>query len=675
MSSLISTTLVENALISEISPSLNYAVVSGPSKSTYTTSNASTFSNSVVQFTVKTPNQSVLIDRAVKMSARLTLKFNIGGPVGSKYSVPFDEDEPAEDQVTVFEYSNTESFQAYPLNSLITNSNIEINNAGVSCSNMDLKDILSTLTDHRALNKKNSSTPSYYDSIYGEYEDCVGATNSPLAGSFSNSLDDSYQGRGGHPVTMIVRHYDAAGDEYPLVAPYGEENGFYSCLKPAAEGDTWIIYLTGDFTENFLYLSPLLSTLSHDQQGMMGVNDITINLNIDSECKRVFSTAKTFSDPAVENSLRPLYISKIAIEKDGGAVGWENLKMSFNFLTLQSSQLARIKEPTQVLPYMRFDKHITSANGLTVIAPQKSGEVISNSLSLTSVPDRIFVAARIPLSAQNSACPSSFLALEKINVSFDNGDGALANCSPVDLFSLSQKNGSAQTFSSFRGVMSVHASEVPDQLFKQIPSFGSVLCIDPANDLNLPEFITNGSIGAYNLSITVTIKNYHSYPIKPELVIITSNSGVFGLSLFDGEIRPLSVCYLPAWGAEEVGVVEPSWPSDGGGRRGARRDVESPKRCAPSNGGSSPSAASVDCRAACPCGTDRRACRASPTPRVHQRILLGKKGCHPFASKSFCTSVRSQLPGDDARLSHHKERHILRGPSSRWVGDRRDSGG
>ena len=146
--------------------------------------------------------------------------------------------------------------------------------------------------------------------------------------------------------------------------------------------------------------------------------------------------------------------------------------------------------------------------------------------------------------------------------------------------------------------------------------------------------------------------------------------GVFGLSLFDGEVRPLSVCYLPAWGAEEVGVVEPSWPSDGGGRRGARRDVESPKRCAPSNGGSSPSAASVDCRAACPCGADRRAYRASPTPRVHQRILLGKKGCHPFASKSFCTSVRSQLPGDDARLSHHKERHILRGPCSRWVGDR-----
>ena len=103
------------------------------------------------------------------------------------------------------------------------------------------------------------------------------------------------------------------------------------------------------------------------------------------------SQLRNISDLAVENSLRPLFISKIAIEKDGGAVGWEDLKMSFNFLTLQSSQLARIKEPTQVLPYMRFDKHITLTNGITVIAPQKSGEVISNSLSLTSVPDRILL--------------------------------------------------------------------------------------------------------------------------------------------------------------------------------------------------------------------------------------------------------------------------------------------
>ena len=127
MSALISTTLVENALISELSPSLNYAFVSGPSKSTYTTSNATTFSYTSVQFDVKTPNQSVLIDRAVKMSAKLTLKFSLGAPVGQKYDVPFDKAKTSENQETVFEYSQTECFQAYLLNSLITNSNIFLN--------------------------------------------------------------------------------------------------------------------------------------------------------------------------------------------------------------------------------------------------------------------------------------------------------------------------------------------------------------------------------------------------------------------------------------------------------------------------------------------------------------------------------------------------------------------
>ena len=39
------------------------------------------------------------------MSARLTLKFGIGG--AGKYAVPFDDDLESEDQVAVFEYSKT----------------------------------------------------------------------------------------------------------------------------------------------------------------------------------------------------------------------------------------------------------------------------------------------------------------------------------------------------------------------------------------------------------------------------------------------------------------------------------------------------------------------------------------------------------------------------------------
>ena len=74
-----------------------------------------------------------------------------------------------------------------------------------------------------------------------------------------------------------------------------------------------------------------------------------------------------------------------------------------NFRTLQSSQLARIKEPTQVLPYMKFNKHITPSNGLSTAAPGESIDLASSSISLAVVPDRLMITIRVPLQYQNAA--------------------------------------------------------------------------------------------------------------------------------------------------------------------------------------------------------------------------------------------------------------------------------
>ena len=57
---------------------------------------------------------------------------------------------------------------------------------------------------------------------------------------------------------MVVQHRKADGTDYSAVAPAptvpitnGASNGTFTSLKPAAVGDTWTIYLTGDFTENY----------------------------------------------------------------------------------------------------------------------------------------------------------------------------------------------------------------------------------------------------------------------------------------------------------------------------------------------------------------------------------------------------------------------------------------
>ena len=63
---------------------------------------------------------------------------------------------------------------------------------------------------------------------------------------------------------------------------------------------------------------------------------------------------------------------------------------------------------------------------------------------------------------------------------------------------------------------------------------GSLLIINPAYDLSLPDYITSGSLGNYNFQFTVGVTNqFTALPwdaavlgITPEIVTITVNSGI-----------------------------------------------------------------------------------------------------------------------------------------------------
>jgi len=60
-----------------------------------------------------------------------------------------------------------------------------------------------------------------------------------------------------------------------------------------------------------------------------------------------------------------------------------------------------------------------------------------------------------------------------------------------------------------------------------MPTIGSVLVLSPAMDLSLPSYLSNGSLGSYNLSFTIDVKNYTSADItNSEIVVIACNSGV-----------------------------------------------------------------------------------------------------------------------------------------------------
>ncbi len=257
--------LIEDSRISKITDKVVFGVSSSGSASTFQQFQATSASNSSIVYSIQVPSENICISRYVLHQSTLTFTVGISG-------VPMDE--------IAFQYGLTDSLQSFPLHSLFTTQQLTINNVSTSTNTQDVLPMLLRMTDMKELSKHHMTSPSFVDSAYGMFSDAVGANNNPLSGFKNCALDSDIQGRGSYPVNIQILHYvDGIG------AP---DNSVVS----TGENDTWKIVITGTFTEPFLCLSPFLSTPNAtNDAGLIGINNMSLVLNIDSTCKRLFSTA------------------------------------------------------------------------------------------------------------------------------------------------------------------------------------------------------------------------------------------------------------------------------------------------------------------------------------------------------------------------------------------------
>jgi hypothetical protein len=132
------------------------------------------------------------------------------------------------------------------------------------------------------------------------------------------------------------------------------------------------------------------------------------------------------------------------------------------------------------------------------------------------------------------------MAITGISVNLNNTSGLLSSATQADLYRISRNNHSKQTWDAFRGKGRVYECATPATTiasaalttsgavgFEEIATTGSVLVLNPAYDLSIPDYLSSGSLGAYNFQFTVQCENYNQYGITPEIVVICANSGVF----------------------------------------------------------------------------------------------------------------------------------------------------
>jgi hypothetical protein len=118
---------------------------------------------------------------------------------------------------------------------------------------------------------------------------------------------------------------------------------------------------------------------------------------------------------------------------------------------------------------------------------------------------------------------SGFLKINNISINLNNQSGLLSSATAYDLWRMSVRNGSQQSWTEFSGMANANVTAGTGQIYSMI---GSLLVIDPVYDLSLPDYISSGSSGQYNLQFSVGVSNQYAETFAPEMVTICVNSGI-----------------------------------------------------------------------------------------------------------------------------------------------------
>ena len=493
--------LIKDPRINNITESVAYGVYSGASQNTYQTFNATSTSTSQISFNVNVPSENTILDREILIGATYDFTLLLNGTTKQNDAV--------------MKYGFTDAFNAFPLNCSISSMNATINNTNISVNTQDVLPILLKMMNPKVLAKYQGTTATYVDSVgfnvAGTYlkPDLTAGTyvsdNFNPLGGITLATHDGVLPRACLPFSSIVVTNSRAGNADQLVVN--------------TDGDTVSARITVDLVEP-LFLSPFIFGANSDanSQGFVGLNTLNLNLNIDTSLKRFWSKSRDFLNAGATWTITLNAIT--------------NARLMLNFLTSQPTDAIRAKN---VIPFTDFPRYITGVANTSAVAKNGGSTTIkSSNIQINQIPDLFLVALRKPMNTQTPFDPTLFLPIKSVSVNFNNASGLLSGATQQQLYNMSSANGVQQSWQEWSGKSSYFTPTIGttalttatlDTVMSKLNA-GSVLAINPSRDLSLPSYLSNGSLGQFNLQLDVTAVNYSSSDITPELVIICCNSGL-----------------------------------------------------------------------------------------------------------------------------------------------------
>ena len=238
-----------------------------------------------------------------------------------------------------------------------------------------------------------------------------------------------------------------------------------------------------------LFLSPFFNGVGHQVEGMVNVNEITINLRHSANVSRVFSHSTAGN--AITAVTTTFYRAPELLS------------------TFYTPDLTQRLPELQVLPYSKSNDYIRSMAQIPVAG---SLTVFSDTIRLSQIPRYVYLFARRTTPSSTFSTCDSFPSIEGVSIQWGNESGLLSSATKQDLYEISRRNGcnlSYPQFSKYRG---------------------SVLCLEMGKDIGLQDFEAPGLNGGYTLQAQITFKNQASAPIDCDFYLVTVNQGTFSIA-------------------------------------------------------------------------------------------------------------------------------------------------
>jgi hypothetical protein len=372
-------------------------------------------------------------------------------------------------------------------NSIVESTNVAINGLTISQETKYVKDIYSRFADDLdGLVKFKSMSPSLMTEgdNFVNYSSATSTTINPL-GSYMGSTRRA-NGRGFYPIRVIDNEPDLGGG--PLVAS-----------------------VEVDIVELFT-----ISPLEYDGNlvpGLANVTSLQLNFNLSSDKQRFWSFAK-----------------RDAGEITTLSVSFSDYKVHFCEITLP---VFYSLPPSIALSYYDVQRQFSGSQivaGSPNQANKTKAQISTQTYQLNQTPSRIIVVVK-PVEQNNVHQSDTYAHITGINIQYNNMSSILSSASTQQLFAISSRNGSTQSYAEWSGyAVDYGNSATLGEIENQVALTGSILCLDFGKDVSAdPTSIPGTSINA-NFSMTINYENNTSVSTTYEAVVYYVYSGVMVVS-------------------------------------------------------------------------------------------------------------------------------------------------